>query len=154
MTRRSRKALAIAAAGALGLTGLALCFPTAAPRLGFPEFLLFPDDTVCGQSYSESAFNALAPGLTRAEVRTVMGEPLEIELYAGGFSGVYLRTLSLENGIHRVTDTSTHTDPWAGATHEAWSYCEPGPRYDSYHIRVLTFAGDSLAASHTNYYSD
>ena len=64
--------------------------------------LVLPDDTVYAEQYSDAGFRQVAIGVSEAEVRRILGPPLEIGAHDGASLFRYTRTANDSNYYVRV----------------------------------------------------
>jgi hypothetical protein len=86
------------------------------------------EDTVYSAGYSNAAFRRIREGMTRDQVRDILGDPLE-----------------------------TRTDPWAtrrGEAEDCWAF-STSPGYTNYRIRLVCFDKDGRVVwSHSSFWFD
>lgn len=92
--------------------------------LGLANGVVFGEDTVFSAGYSAAAFERVAPGMTRAEVHALLGEPL------GNW-------------------TASREDSWDLAERFSVS-----PADTNYRMRFVFYAGDVVVETRGEYYID
>lgn len=111
--------------------------------------LLFPNDTIYSDGFTESAFSTLRVDMSRREVEALLGGPL---FEAALIDGTVVERRSLESGevVYRSRTASEEA-----ATGYRLEYSRPGPKYDNYYVRAIDIdRNGKVVAVHQSFYSD
>jgi len=114
--------------------------------------LLFPHCTEYSSRFSETAFQAIVPGMTTDAARALLGDPLEIiESHRGRVVRITRRA--------EENDEVSHPDlaEGGGATPDEINlhFSRPSSGFDSWHARaVLTDANGLVLSTFAEFYTD
>ena len=118
------------------------------PRSNPVVFVVCPEDTVYAPGFRESRFREVVPGMSVAELRARLGEPLLIKEYDA--QGFFIRKFDPRDPVGTERRRWPAEEGKTGPPQEsAWGYSKPGKRFDSYYVRVVFVdaAGRVLRAS-------
>lgn len=112
--------------------------------------LLFPNDTIYSDGFTESAFTALRADMSRREVEDLLGDPL---FEAALIDGTVVERRNLQSG--EVIYRSRTGSSGQAVTGFRLEYSRPGPKHDNYFVRAVDVDRQGqVTAIHQSFHSD
>jgi len=113
--------------------------------------LLWKEDTKYAAEYSEHEFRRVRAGVSRDEVVSLLGNPLQISVKSGGR---ILKLINIVDGREKVVYPDVGPESSLPMTEEVYYYSQPG-KSGAWYVRAVSFSTNGVAVNvHKSFYTD